>query len=124
MGTELKILIVDDAPNNLALLYRHLRREYQVLRAASGTEALDILNAEGEPGLLITDSSMPDMNGLELISKVRAMFPDTPCLLTGSSSEGTPDGVYHVFSSPLSLPELDDVVDRATEQYRTAKGYS
>lgn len=67
------ILIVDDEPTSLTLLEKVLRQEDVVIRqAASGSEALDILEG-GEPcQLVISDIRMPQMDGRELVIRMRA----------------------------------------------------
>lgn len=45
---KLKILVVDDEPDNLDLLYRTFRRDFQVLKADSGMNALEILAVKGK----------------------------------------------------------------------------
>ena len=58
-----KILIVDDEPDNLQLLYRTLRRDYDVTKAQGPLEALDILN-ENQFNCILSDNKMPDMDGV------------------------------------------------------------
>src|SRR3712207_2471809 len=53
-----KIMIVDDEPANLRLLERLFRRDYQVITATSGAEALALLNHH-DVALLLTDQRMP-----------------------------------------------------------------
>jgi response regulator RpfG family c-di-GMP phosphodiesterase len=67
------ILIVDDEPTSLTLLEMVLRREDVVIRrAASGQEALQVLES-GEPcQLVISDIRMPQMDGRELLARMRA----------------------------------------------------
>jgi response regulator RpfG family c-di-GMP phosphodiesterase len=43
-----KMLVVDDEPDNLDLLYRTFRRDFQVLKAESGVHALEVLSQEGK----------------------------------------------------------------------------
>ena len=66
------VLIVDDDPAALALLRRHLgctcRKVYE---AGNGAEALEIIKAEAPP-LVITDWSMPEMDGLQLCREIRS----------------------------------------------------
>jgi response regulator RpfG family c-di-GMP phosphodiesterase len=66
------ILVVDDDPVNLKLLERLLKREFRVLTADNGTQALEILNRE-PISLIMTDQQMPDMSGIELLQKSRAI---------------------------------------------------
>ena len=82
-----KILVVDDEQQMLEVLVEWISRAgYRVLSARSGREALQIFKAEC-PELMITDLSMPEMSGLELIEAVRTISPNTEILiLTGQSS--------------------------------------
>ena len=77
------ILAVDDEPSVLAAVARDLRRgfgeRYQVLRAASGAEALETLRdalARGlQPALLVADQRMPGMSGTEYLVEARKLAP-------------------------------------------------
>lgn len=72
-----KMLVVDDEPDNLDLLYRTFRRDFQVLKADSGVNALQVLASEGEVAVIISDQRMPEMKGTEFLSKTVPQFPDT-----------------------------------------------
>jgi len=78
------ILCVDDEPRvteGLALL---LRREYRVITAAGGAEALERLQEIGAPAVVVSDMRMPGMDGAELLKSVRRLYPETSrILLTG-----------------------------------------
>ncbi|MER3478188.1 MAG: hypothetical protein C4287_19145, partial [Leptolyngbya sp. ERB_1_2] len=63
-----KLLVVDDEPDNLDLLYRTFYREFRVLRAENGPTALDILDKEGDVAVIISDQRMPMMSGTEFLS--------------------------------------------------------
>ena len=79
-----KMLVVDDEPDNLDLLYRTFRRDFNVLKAESGIQALEVLAAEGEVAVIISDQRMPEMKGTEFLSKTVPKFPDTVrIILTG-----------------------------------------
>ncbi|MEM9213912.1 MAG: response regulator [Cyanobacteria bacterium P01_F01_bin.150] len=119
-----KILVVDDEPDNLALLYRTFRREFQILQASSGLEALDVLTNEGEVAVIISDQRMPEMKGTEFLSKTVPQFPDTiRIILTGFTDvEDLVDAinsgqVYKYITKPWDPGELKDVVKHATETY-------
>ena len=60
-----KMLVVDDEPDNLDLLYRTFRREFQVYKAESGIQALEVLEKEGEVAVIVSDQRMPEMKGTE-----------------------------------------------------------
>ncbi|HEY9762647.1 MAG TPA: response regulator [Trichocoleus sp.] len=123
-----RILVVDDEPDNLDLLYRTFRRDFQVLRAASGKEALAILAEEGEVAIIISDQRMPEMKGTEFLSKTVPQFPDTVrIILTGFTDvedlvEAINAGqVYRYITKPWDPDELKQVVQRAAETYELLK---
>jgi two-component system, chemotaxis family, chemotaxis protein CheY len=68
-----KALVVDDSKAIRRILVRILRGiGYEVEEAANGVEALKVLEAEaGEVNLALVDWNMPEMNGLELLKKLR-----------------------------------------------------
>lgn len=123
-----KMLVVDDEPDNLDLLYRTFRRDFSVLRAESGMAALEILAAEGEVAVIISDQRMPEMKGTEFLSKTVPQFPDTMrIILTGFTDvedlvEAINSGqVYKYITKPWDPGELKLVVQRAAETYELLK---
>ncbi len=71
MTAPAKILVVDDTPQNVKLLADLLSvKGYAVLRAASGREALEIVDKE-HPDLVLLDVVMPEMSGYEVCRKIR-----------------------------------------------------
>ena len=122
-----KILIVDDEPANLRLLERLFRRDYQVITAASGHEALELLD-QHDVALLITDQRMPGMTGIELLKSTVALRPHmVRMILTGYTDvsalvEAINCGhVYKYVTKPWSNDDLRLTVERALEHYETAK---
>ncbi len=125
---KLKILVVDDEPDNLDLLYRTFRRDFNVLKADSGVQALQILATEGEVAVIISDQRMPEMKGTEFLSKTVPQFPDTVrIILTGFTDiedlvEAINAGqVYKYITKPWDPGELKAVVQRAAETYDLLK---
>ncbi len=123
-----KMLVVDDEPDNLDLLYRTFRREFQVFRAESGVAALEVLTQEGEVAVIISDQRMPEMKGTEFLSRTVPKFPDTMrIILTGFTDvedlvEAINSGqVYKYITKPWDPNELKAVVQRATETYQLLK---
>lgn len=123
-----RLLVVDDEPDNLDLLYRTFRREYQVLRAESGKQALDILENNGEVAVIISDQRMPEMNGTEFLSKTVPDFPDTVrIILTGFTDvedlvQAINNGqVYRYITKPWEPETLKELVHEATDTYKLIK---
>ncbi len=69
---RMKILIVDDEPENIWPLIEELEKEYEVLCATSGKEALKIAGSKPFPDLILLDIMMPDLNGYEVLSRLKA----------------------------------------------------
>ncbi|MCL1472287.1 response regulator [Argonema antarcticum] len=123
-----KMLVVDDEPDNLDLLFRTFRRDFNVLKAESGVHALEVLAVEGEVAVIISDQRMPEMKGTEFLSKTVPQFPDTVrIILTGFTDiEDLVDAinsgqVYKYITKPWDPNELKAVVQRATETYEVLK---
>lgn len=113
-----RILVVDDDPSMRDILRRLLVEEgHEVAAAPDGSEALRRLAGE-RFDVVLTDFSMPGMNGVELASKVRAGFSDTEVILM----TGMPDmeivvealrvGVLDFLHKPIERLQLASVVGR------------
>ncbi|MBD2184826.1 SpoIIE family protein phosphatase [Aerosakkonema funiforme] len=127
-GSKLKLMVVDDEPDNLDLLYRTFRRDFQVYKAESGPSALEVLEKEGEMAVIISDQRMPQMNGTEFLGRTVERFPDTiRILLTGYTDvedlvEAINSGqVFKYITKPWNPAELKAVVQQASETYRVLK---
>ncbi len=65
------VLVVDDAPGNILVLARGLAKDYEVLIARSGKEALTLLTQEQKPDLILLDVMMPEMDGYEVCRQIK-----------------------------------------------------
>ncbi len=75
---ERTLLLVDDEENILRALTRVLRRDgYQILRANGGAEGLALLARHPEVGVILSDQRMPNMTGIDFLSRVRERHSDT-----------------------------------------------
>ena len=123
-----KIIVVDDEPNNLRVLERLFRHDYEVITAESGEEALRLLS-EHDAALVITDQRMPNMTGVELLKRTADIRPHmVRIILTGYTDietlvEAINSGlVYKYVTKPWNNEELRLTVNRALEHYETNKG--
>jgi DNA-binding NtrC family response regulator len=123
-----KILVVDDEAPNLRTLERLFRKEYDVLTAGSAAEALALLQRH-DVALLISDQRMPEMSGIELMSRTIDLRPHmVRILLTGyadvsSLIEAINCGhVYKYVTKPWEQEDLMITVARALEHYETTRG--
>jgi len=123
-----KLMVVDDELDNLELLYRTFRRNFQVYKAHNAQVALDILEEEGEMAVIISDQRMPEINGTEFLRMTVERFPNTMrILLTGFTDmkdlvEAINSGqVYKYITKPWKPDQLKAVVDQAMETYCLVK---
>jgi DNA-binding NtrC family response regulator len=118
------ILAVDDEPANLRMLERLFHKDYRVLSAFGGQEALEILRRE-EVALIITDQRMPGMTGTELLKASMQTRPDVAkIILTGyTDPEALIEAinttrVYKFISKPWEPAKLKEIVDEAIREHR------
>jgi two-component system, response regulator, stage 0 sporulation protein F len=85
---SVSILVVDDEPDVAELFRQRFRREaregtYVLHYAASGEQALDLLEDGIEPTLIVilSDINMPGMDGLTLLGEIKSRFPDLPVIM-------------------------------------------
>ena len=118
------IVIVDDESITLKQLRRILEKQGYSVAAFSGPQrALKYI--DGTPcDLVISDVRMPTMTGLELMSRVKARFPETEVILiTGYASldgavEATREGAFHYLEKPFTPDQVRERVEQALAQIR------
>lgn len=110
-----QILVVDDDPLLLPLLVETLTAiGYTVTGAPGGIEALDILQTR-KFDLMVTDIKMPDLDGIQLLKKVRRHYPDMPVVfITGVATpdmiqEASPDGFL---AKPFRIQHIEELIAR------------
>lgn len=124
----IRILAVDDEPDLRALLRILLKnRGYEVLEAASGQEAVDIVRSEPRIDLVIMDIMMPGLNGVQACAEIRK-FSTVPMLfLTAKTqmsdkAEAYTSGGDDYLAKPFSQSELMMKIESLTRRYRIYKG--
>lgn len=126
-GCERVLFVDDEAP--LARLGRLALSQlgYQVESFTLPEQALERFRQDPTAwDLLVTDQTMPGMNGTRLVREMRELRADLPALLcTGFGREGCQEeaeilGVAEVLVKPLTLPELTTAVRRILDQHQAA----
>ncbi|MDX1648473.1 MAG: response regulator [Myxococcota bacterium] len=125
--TRPRILIVDDEEAILETMTFTFEDEYEVLTARSGAEALEILEREGPVAVVVSDQRMPQMTGVEFLTKVFERWPTTVrIILTGFAdmdailSSINSGHVYAYITKPWEPDHLKQVVRRAVDHYQLA----
>ncbi|HXE46884.1 MAG TPA: response regulator [Ramlibacter sp.] len=70
-----RILVVDDMPDNLFLMNGLFEDRYEVVQAPSGKEALKVVMSANPPDMVLLDIMMPDMDGYEVLRRIRQHPP-------------------------------------------------
>ncbi len=126
--SKLKLMVVDDEADNLDLLYRTFRRDFEVYKADSAATAIQILEQVGEMGIIISDQRMPKMSGTEFLSHTVDRFPDTIRILltaytdvedlVGAINAGK---VFKYITKPWNPVDLRVTIQQAAETYGVLK---
>ncbi|MBI9045565.1 MAG: response regulator [Anaerolineaceae bacterium] len=120
-----KILFVDDEAELLNSFRRQLRYKFEISTATSGLDGLDIAKSEGPFAVIVSDMHMPLMNGIEFLSRVESLYPDTiRIMLTGKAdltvainavNEGR---VFRLLTKPCDNETIILVLNAAVRQFQ------
>lgn len=106
------ILVIDDNQKLLDMLRRTLGYEgYRVLTAASGREALETIGVQ-RPDLLVLDWLMPDLDGIDVVTRLRSLSDEIPILMLTARDavehrvEGLSSGADDYLVKPFATAEL------------------
>ena len=125
MAEKKKILLVDDSEVDLMFTKNMLSKEYEVITAKSGKEALNHLINRLVPDLLLLDILMPEMDGWETFNKIKgiSLLRDVPIAfvtsITGTTEEkrafnmGADDYIRKPYSQTELLERVKTLLDRA-----------
>lgn len=110
-----RILLIDDDPTIQKVFSQFLTsRGYDVFQAENGRIGLQMMR-ENRPDLIITDIMMPEMDGLEILLKIRESNDDVPVIAISGGMRALPInflqqaklfGAHHVFEKPVPLGVL------------------
>ena len=102
---DVKILIAEDNPSNYKLFKTILEKEYTLLHAWNGLEAINLFK-EAQPSLILMDIKMPVLDGYEATTEIRKLSEDIPILaITAYALEGDEQRILqNGFNGYLSKP--------------------
>ena len=120
-----KILVVDDSPEITRFVRQYVLAPlgYQPLSASDGQEGLSIALSE-KPDLILLDLSMPKMNGLQMLTALRAQNFQAPVIfMTMHGSENIAVDVFRLgvrdyLIKPFTLDEVRQAIDHALSEQR------
>src|SRR6266536_3305270 len=121
-----RVLIADDEPMLLRGLQRVLSRAgYEVITANDGQQAAELL-VQMEFDAIVSDISMPGMNGIQLLRRARERDLDVPVLLvTGAPAvetavEALEYGAFQYLPRPVESKQFEQAVEKAVQLHRMA----
>ncbi len=121
--SDLGLLIVDDEEAILESLGELFKNQLKVYTANSGEEAMELFNKH-RPQLILSDQRMPDITGIELISEIKKLEPNTiRILITGYSDiEAVITAVneqllYKYVTKPWNNKELTEIIMEGARKY-------
>ena len=125
-----KILAVDDEPKNLKLIEAYLEDDdYEIITAANGVEGWKALNANDTFDLVLLDRMMPEMNGMELLAKIKSddTLKTLPVIMQTAAAEksqvleGMKAGVFHYLTKPYDEEMLLSIVESCLRDHDDQK---
>jgi len=126
-----RVLLVDDDANLLESYRRVLRSRFEVYTALGGHAGLSIIEAIPSIKVVVSDIKMPKMTGVEFLSRVREVYPETiRMVLTGYAdmeiaiSSVNRGDIFRFLTKPCDVEDLVHSINDAIEQYdlyRSAK---
>src|ERR1041385_1699454 len=124
MATE-RILVVDDEEPIREIISSMLSAAgYKTRQAASGMEALAILNSTGEFELMLSDLMMAELDGIALLERSKEKYPDMPVIMVTAVHDisvalaAIRNGAYDYLLKPFEREQLLNTVSRALENRR------
>ncbi|MES9978665.1 MAG: HD domain-containing phosphohydrolase [Candidatus Thiodiazotropha sp. 6PLUC5] len=120
-----KILMVDDDRNLLDSFRRQFRKRLNLETATSGADGVQAVRDGGPFALVVSDMQMPNMDGVEFLSQVRELSPNTVrIMLTGNANLDVAIGavndgnIFRFLNKPVDTETLYETIINGIKQYR------
>jgi DNA-binding NtrC family response regulator len=127
MMSKAKVLVIDDDLVWLDLARFHLESNgYEVISADTGAQGLKMV-ADRRPEVALTDLRLPDISGIDLVSKMKEASPGTEVIMITAYStvneaiEATKAGAFYFSEKAAEFEELMALIERAIERGRQAE---
>jgi two-component system response regulator AtoC len=120
------ILVVDDEQGVRQSFYMVLKDEFVVLLAETGNEAIEIFS-QNTVDVILLDILLPDINGIELLERLKDMDPNTEIIMITAVKEvqtavkAIKQGAYEYIVKPFNVDEVITVIRRALEKHTLVK---
>lgn len=115
-----KVLLVDDeVPFVETMVKRLSRRDFDLLTAYSGQEALDAMEKDPRVDVVILDVKMPGMDGIETLKEIKLRYPLVEVIMLTAHAtvetaiDGMKLGAFDYLMKPAEMDQLVDKVKRA-----------
>ena len=126
MEKLIRVLLVDDDVRFAVNLYKLLKsRNFDVIIASNGFEAIDAVEAEANPfDVVVLDVKMPVLDGIATLKRIKKLVPDIQVImLTGhatleSGIEAIREGAFDYLLKPCDIEELVIKIEEATKKKR------
>jgi two-component system response regulator HydG len=120
--SKARVLVVDDEASARTGLEKLLLQEGYAVETADGGEAALQVASDRPPDVVVTDLSMPGMNGIELLTKLREQDRDLPVIMATASSDvnaavkAMRAGAEDYLTKPIDFDALTVAIERAIER--------
>jgi sigma-B regulation protein RsbU (phosphoserine phosphatase) len=127
-----RILVVDDEPDLQALIKQQFRKkvrdnEFQFSFAQNGVDALEKLQQNGEPDLVLTDINMPEMDGLTLLNEISGRYPLLKSVVVSAYGDMTNirtamnRGAFDFVTKPIDFQDLEITINKTVQEMLALK---
>ena len=123
LSESYKILVVDDEPDLEPLILQRMRRNiragrYEFVFAHNGVEALEVLRADGDIDMVVSDINMPQMDGLTLLEQIPKVDPNIRSVIVSAYGDmrnirtAMNRGAFDFVTKPLDFEDLQITIER------------
>ncbi|MGH8002744.1 MAG: AAA-like domain-containing protein, partial [Brasilonema sp.] len=127
-----KILVVDDEPDLEPLLCQAFRKkirqkQFQLIFAQNGLQALEKLQAEPDIDIVLTDIYMPEMDGLSLLTKLNELYPIIKAVIISAYGDienirtAMNRGAFDFLTKPINFQDLEITTNKTLQHVQRMK---